>query len=119
MAEDTVSRRQEHARVPRDHLPKPVHPGAGRAETRADGAPAEQTAHAPLGIYGGHQCESVLLRPAESVAARHQRKHQSSIETILPPRNRPDTNLTSAARPGRAALESTSQKDLGLPDSGE
>jgi hypothetical protein len=30
MAEDAVSRRQEHARIPRDHLPQPVPPGAGR-----------------------------------------------------------------------------------------
>src|SRR5271170_7537386 len=55
MAEDTVSRRREHARVPRDHLPKPVHPGAGRAETRADGASAEQAAHAPLAPCNGQR----------------------------------------------------------------
>jgi hypothetical protein len=26
----------------------------------------------PQEVYGSHQCESVLLRPAESVAARYQ-----------------------------------------------
>jgi len=44
-------------------------------------------------------------------------KYQSTIATILPPRNRPCPYLASAARPGRAALESTSQKNLGFPNS--
>jgi hypothetical protein len=32
----------------------------------------------------------------------------------LPPRNRPGLHLTSAARPGRTVLESTSRKALGF-----
>src|SRR5271154_4357567 len=61
--------------------------------------------------------ESVLLRSAESLAARHERKHQSTAATILPPRNRPVPHLSSAAPPSLAALESTSQKDIGFPNS--
>jgi NAD(P)-dependent dehydrogenase (short-subunit alcohol dehydrogenase family) len=39
------------------------------------------------------------------------------VNAVCPPRNRPCPYLASAARPGRAALESTSQKDLGFPNS--
>jgi hypothetical protein len=55
MAEDAVSRRQEHARIPRDHLPQPVHPGAGRAEKRADRASADQALYAPLTTCNGQR----------------------------------------------------------------
>ncbi len=34
-------------------------------------------------LHGGHECESVLLRSAESLAARQQRKHQRTAATIL------------------------------------
>ena len=42
MAEDSVSRQREPARVPRDHLSQPVHPSAWSLEKRADWAPSVQ-----------------------------------------------------------------------------
>src|ERR1700690_1760925 len=48
VAEERVSQKQNDARVPRDHLPQPIHPSAWGAEERADGPPANQAAHAPL-----------------------------------------------------------------------
>src|SRR5215468_7823608 len=47
-SEDPVSQQREHARVPRDHLPQPVHPSAGRIEKGVDGSPAVEATHAPL-----------------------------------------------------------------------
>ncbi len=34
-------------------------------------------------LHGGHECESVLLRSAKSLAARLERKHQRTAATIL------------------------------------
>jgi hypothetical protein len=35
------------------------------------------------GLYGGHGCKSLLLRSAESLAARHERKYHSVVTAIL------------------------------------
>ncbi len=43
-----VSRGPEHARVPRNDLPQPIHSGPRGAEKRADRAPANQAADPPL-----------------------------------------------------------------------
>src|ERR1700733_1717921 len=48
MAEDRISRRSEHARVPRNHLPQPVHSSAGSVEKRTPGSSALEAAHAPF-----------------------------------------------------------------------
>src|SRR5215472_2696461 len=48
VAEEPLFRQREHARVPRDHLPQPIHPSAGRIEKRADGPSAVKATHAPL-----------------------------------------------------------------------
>jgi len=42
-----------------------------------------------------------------------------SVTAILRERYRPIRHLSSAARPGLATLESTTEKDLRIPDSGE
>ena len=39
------------------------------------------------GLHSGDRCESLLLRPAESLAARDERKHQPAPTTVLPARN--------------------------------
>ena len=74
MAEDPVSRRQEHARVPRNDLPQPVHSGARSAEKGADSAPSDQAAYTPLAAFAcdrGHRSGqivdaiSIRERPAE------------------------------------------------------
>ena len=52
------------------------------------------------GLYGSYGCAGVLLRSAKSLAARHKRKHQSSVTAILRERYRPIRHLSSAARPG-------------------
>src|SRR5215471_15666680 len=44
VAEDSVSPQREHARVPRDHLPQPVHSSAWSAKERADGPSARSAA---------------------------------------------------------------------------
>ena len=44
---------------------------------------------------------------------------QSAATPILPARNRPVLHLSRAARPGRAALESTPQKNPRIPNSCE
>src|SRR6267378_658767 len=66
-----------------------------------------------------YRCAGLLLRSTKSLAAWHERKHQSAPATILPARNRPSSHHSSAARPGRAALESTSKKDPGISNSCE
>jgi hypothetical protein len=43
-----------------------------------------------------------------------ERKHQPAFTAILPARNGPFWLLSSATRPSRAALESTSKKDSGI-----
>jgi hypothetical protein len=50
---------------------------------------------------------------------QRERKHQPAFTAILPARNRPVWLLSSAARPSRAALESTPEKNARLPDSRE
>jgi hypothetical protein len=68
-------------------------------------------------FHGSHGGEGLLLRSAKSLAARHERKHQSTVTALLPPRHRPVCLFSSAARPSRTALESTTEKDLRIPDS--
>ena len=60
--------------------------------------------------------QGLLLRSAKSLAAWHERKHQSAAATILPPRHRPVWLFASAARPGRAALEPTTEENLRFPN---
>jgi hypothetical protein len=71
------------------------------------------------GLHGSYRCAGLLLRSAKSLAARHKRKHQSAVTAILSSRHRPVRFFASAARPGLAALESTPQKNTGLPNSCE
>jgi IS30 family transposase len=71
------------------------------------------------GVYGGHECASLLLRSTKSLATRHQRKHQSAFAAILPARHGPVCLFASAARPGLAALEPTTQKNIGIRNSRE
>src|SRR5258705_7531651 len=70
-------------------------------------------------VYGCYRCAGLLLRSTKSLAAWHERKHQSAPAAILPARNRPSSHHSTAARPGRAALESTSKKDPGISNSSE
>src|SRR4030081_1070072 len=55
----------------------------------------------------------------KSHTARYQRKPETPVAAILPARNRPVCPFASATRPGRAALESTPQKNLMLRNSRE
>src|SRR5580658_8006948 len=48
MAKDPVSQGREPARVPRDHLPKPLYSSAWSIEKRAHWTPSVQTPHPPL-----------------------------------------------------------------------
>ena len=71
------------------------------------------------GVYGSHESASLLLRSTKSLATRHQRKHQSAPAAILSARHRPVWFFASAARPCLAALESTTQKNIGIRNSRE
>jgi hypothetical protein len=48
VAEDSLFQQREHARVPRDHLPQPVHPSARSIEKRVDGPLAVEAARPGL-----------------------------------------------------------------------
>ncbi len=69
------------------------------------------------GFHGSYRCAGLLLRSAKSVAARHERKHQSAPAAILPAPHRSVWLFSRAARPGLPALESTTEKDLRIPHS--
>jgi transposase-like protein len=71
------------------------------------------------GVYGCYRCAGLLLRSTKSLATRLERKHQSAPAAILPARNRPSSPHSSAARPSRAALESTSKKNSRISNSSE
>src|SRR5580704_4988457 len=71
------------------------------------------------GVYRGHRCAGLLLRSTKSLAARDERKHQPSVEAILPAEDRLIRPLASASRPDLAAPESTVEKNARLPDSCE
>jgi hypothetical protein len=71
------------------------------------------------GVYGCNRCAGVLLRSTKSLAAWHERKHQSTPAAILPARDRLSSHHSSGARPGRAALESTSKKNSRISNSSE
>jgi len=71
------------------------------------------------GVHSSHTCAGLLLRSAKPLAAWDERKYESAPAAILPARNRLGPHLSSAARPGLAALKSTSQKNPRIPDSGE
>src|SRR5579859_5973600 len=66
-------------------------------------------------IHGSDRCAGLLLQSAKSLATRHERKHESVIAAILPARHRSVRLFSRAARPGLAALESTTEKDLRVP----
>src|ERR1700676_149331 len=65
----------------------------GRAEPACSETPRVLAALVDLGprigdgqtqeLHGGHECESVLLRSAEPLAARHERKHERAAATVL------------------------------------
>ncbi len=71
------------------------------------------------GLHGSYRCAGLFLRSAKPLAARHERKHQPSFTAILPTRHRPVWLFSSTAQPGRAALESTPEKDFRISDSCE
>src|SRR6202161_2261923 len=67
-------------------------------------------------LHGSDRCAGLLLRSAKPLATRHERKHQSAVTAILPTRHRSVWLFSRAARPGLAALESTTEKDPWIPN---
>jgi hypothetical protein len=57
--------------------------------------------------------------PQKSLATRLEREYESAAAAILPARNRLVRHLARAARPGRAALEPTTEKNSRIPNSCE
>ena len=71
---------------------------------------AEMAQYAQLRIDAG--LAIYLLRPAESMATRHQREHQRPPPPILPQPHRPPQTLTHQPRRRRVALNSRPRKTL-------
>ena len=86
------------------------------AETLADVGPRTGDGETQ-GLHGSYRCAGLFLRSAKPLATRHERKHQSALTAILPTRHRSVRLFSRAARPGLAALESTTEKDLRIPNS--
>ncbi len=65
-------------------------------------------------LQRSHQCESLFLRSAESLAARHEREHQRAATTVLAQESR--SVSLHAIGPGQnsPASESTAARDLGF-----
>ena len=68
----------------------------------------------PQALYGRHQRAGLLLRPAQSLAARQQRKHQWLGAPVLAKRNKLLAPLPGLSQRDCLATQSTSAKDLGL-----
>jgi len=68
-------------------------------------------------LHGGHECESLLLRSAQPLAARNERKYQPLAATIPAEENRPFRLCAIRPRQHRAASKSTSAKNLRFRDS--
>ena len=65
-------------------------------------------------LQHSHRCESLFLRSAESLAARHEREHQRAATTVLAQESR--SVSLHAIGPGQnsPASESTAARDLGF-----
>ena len=72
---------------------------------------AEMAQHAQLRIDTG--LDGLLLRPAEPLAARHQREHQRAAAPVLPEGHRPHQAQRRRPRCRRRALNSRPRKTLG------
>src|SRR5262249_23908915 len=66
------------------------------------------------GVLDRHRCASLLLRPAEPLAAGNKREHESAPPSVLPEGHRPVRVLTSRSEPDRAATQPAAAKDAGL-----
>ena len=64
MAEEPVSPGREHARVPRNDLPQPIHSSARSVEKRADAAPSVPAADTPLAAFTCEWVKSLMLSPS-------------------------------------------------------
>ena len=64
-----------------------------------------------------HQRGGLLLRSAQSLAARRQREHQRLAATVIPERNRSLALVPNLPQHDRHAAQSTPMKDLGLRNS--
>ena len=92
-----------------DHRPRPAHRVDGLAHLgsgeRARGA---QT------IHRGHERPGLLLRPAEFVAARHEREHQRLAAPVLPEGDGPLAAHPGGSGCGRATAQHPSPQDSGI-----
>ena len=71
------------------------------------------------GLHRSYGCAGLLLRSAESLAARLERKHQSAVTTILSSRHRPVWLFASGSGQSGAALKPASQKNFRISNSCE
>src|SRR5665647_3282296 len=65
-------------------------------------------------IYVGDQYRRLLLRSAKSVAARFQREHQRSAETVLSEGNRPVGTLASLSEQSGTSAQRATTRDLAI-----
>ncbi len=67
-------------------------------------------------LHGSDECESLLLRSAQPLATRNQRKHQPPAAPIFAEENRPFRLHAIPTGQDRAASQSTPAKNFGLSD---
>ena len=79
--------------------------------SRAGDGPAQK-------LHDGHGSEGLLLRSAEPLAARLERKHQRAVAPVLPEENRLVGAFTIRTRRDRSAPQSASTKNFGISNSG-
>jgi hypothetical protein len=65
-------------------------------------------------LHGSHGCASALLRSAQPLATRHQRKHQPAAAATLCSRYGPVRPIASTTRSSCLASEPTPSKTLGF-----
>ena len=86
---------------------------APRADDIADVGSRTRTGR-PSAFYRRHRRAGLLLRSAESLATRLQRKHQRPVTPVLSGWDRPVDVFATRLESDRAQAESTSPEDLGL-----
>jgi hypothetical protein len=69
------------------------------------------------GLYGSYRCAGLLLRSAKSLAARHERKHQSAVTAMLPARHRPVGLFASGSEQSGTAAKSASKESFRISNS--
>src|ERR1035441_8596208 len=94
--------------------PHPSRPRPGQSKITVGILGPGQGAYGSSTIYVGDQHRRLLLRSAKSVAARFQREHQWSAETVLSQGNRPVGALASLSEQSGTSAQRATTRDLAI-----